>query len=344
MKLELWDKEHASKIANNSLTDEEKRKRAELNADITNQDTERNNATIRFQKEIESIKDEANKKADARRAIELDRREQDKLWKEEQKLEAELEKQKADEDLAKAVQDNITKQEQNQQFLDTLLQQSIDYGNKEMQEEAKLAEAEYQYELKKRKHKKETAQIDFLLGQQKLANASTVLSQVSGLLEKESAAYKILAVTQASIDTYRAATAALAPPPIGAGPLFGPILAATTIALGLANIAKIAGFAEGGYTGDGGRLEPAGVVHRGEYVVPQHVVKNPAYAGYISTLEAARMRGYADGGLVTNTATQDANQMAQMSEMMKNINFWVSWKEGNEMGSNVHFKEKLSTI
>ena len=28
------------------------------------------------------------------------------------------------------------------------------------------------------------------------------------------------------------------------------------------------GFAEGGYTGDGGKNEPAGVVHRGEFVVP----------------------------------------------------------------------------
>lgn len=31
----------------------------------------------------------------------------------------------------------------------------------------------------------------------------------------------------------------------------------------------VVGFSEGGYTGNGGRLEVAGVVHRGEYVVPQ---------------------------------------------------------------------------
>ncbi len=72
---------------------------------------------------------------------------------------------------------------------------------------------------------------------------------MAGLIEKNTIAYKVLAISQASIDTYRAAVAALAPPPIGAGPLFGPILAGTTIALGLANIAKIAGFADGGLSG-----------------------------------------------------------------------------------------------
>ena len=32
------------------------------------------------------------------------------------------------------------------------------------------------------------------------------------------------------------------------------------------------GFATGGYTGDGGVFEPAGIVHKGEYVIPQHVL------------------------------------------------------------------------
>ncbi|MFD2717901.1 hypothetical protein ACFST9_04195 [Hymenobacter monticola] len=58
------------------------------------------------------------------------------------------------------------------------------------------------------------------------------------------------------------------------------------------------GFAEGGYTGDGGKYEAAGVVHRGEYVIPQHIVKNPSYSGMIGQLESARVRGYSDGGLV----------------------------------------------
>jgi hypothetical protein len=33
------------------------------------------------------------------------------------------------------------------------------------------------------------------------------------------------------------------------------------------------GYAEGGYTGDGAKHAPAGVVHRGEYVMPQETVQ-----------------------------------------------------------------------
>jgi tape measure domain-containing protein len=39
--------------------------------------------------------------------------------------------------------------------------------------------------------------------------------------------------------------------------------------VGLGNLFSFAGFASGGYTGDGGRYEPAGIVHRGEYVLSQ---------------------------------------------------------------------------
>ncbi len=51
-------------------------------------------------------------------------------------------------------------------------------------------------------------------------------------------------------------------------------------------------FAEGGYTGSGGKYEPAGIVHKGEYVVPADVVKKVG----VPNLE--RLRGYANGGLV----------------------------------------------
>jgi len=55
-------------------------------------------------------------------------------------------------------------------------------------------------------------------------------------------------------------------------------------------------YAIGGYTGDGGKYEPKGVVHGGEYVIPQWMVqKSPDLIG---SLESTRKRGYADGGLV----------------------------------------------
>ena len=61
---------------------------------------------------------------------------------------------------------------------------------------------------------------------------------------------KALAVGQALINTYSAATAALAPPPTGAGPIFGPIAAAGAVAAGLANVKKIVSTKLPGVSGD----------------------------------------------------------------------------------------------
>jgi predicted SnoaL-like aldol condensation-catalyzing enzyme len=64
-------------------------------------------------------------------------------------------------------------------------------------------------------------------------------------------------------------------------------------------------YAEGGYTGQGGKYEPAGIVHKGEWVIPQEGV----HPGTVPILEAltkgkvrggdgASLPGYASGGYV----------------------------------------------
>lgn len=53
------------------------------------------------------------------------------------------------------------------------------------------------------------------------------------------------------------------------------------------------GFAGGGYTGDGGKYEPAGIVHKGEYVWDKETT-----AKYRPQLEAGVLPGYASGGFV----------------------------------------------
>ena len=55
--------------------------------------------------------------------------------------------------------------------------------------------------------------------------------------------------------------------------------------------AAIGTFAAGGYTGQGGKYEPAGTVHRGEYVLPQEAVQNPAFAPLLNVTEQARRAG-----------------------------------------------------
>lgn len=55
------------------------------------------------------------------------------------------------------------------------------------------------------------------------------------------------------------------------------------------------GFAAGGYTGAGGKYEPAGVVHRGEYVFDAKATKGNE--AYLASLHST-LRGYSGGGMV----------------------------------------------
>jgi hypothetical protein len=71
-------------------------------------------------------------------------------------------------------------------------------------------------------------------------------------------------------------------------------------------------FADGGYTGDGDKYEPAGIVHKGEWVAPKSMVKSATTGPIIASLEAMRKsntqintpainalpRGYTAGGYV----------------------------------------------
>lgn len=59
------------------------------------------------------------------------------------------------------------------------------------------------------------------------------------------------------------------------------------------------GFATGGYTGDGGKFEPKGVVHGGEFVVRKEVVSQPGMRDHLDRLNK---KGYASGGYVSPSA------------------------------------------
>lgn len=69
-------------------------------------------------------------------------------------------------------------------------------------------------------------------------------------------------------------------------------------------IGSLFGFAGGGYTGAGGVNEPAGIVHRGEYVFSA-AATNRIGVGYLDALHSSA-RGYRDGGYVT-PAPRSAN-------------------------------------
>lgn len=54
-------------------------------------------------------------------------------------------------------------------------------------------------------------------------------------------------------------------------------------------------FASGGFTGHGGKYDPAGIVHKGEVVFSQDDVRRN---GGVSRVESMRLRGYSGGGVV----------------------------------------------
>lgn len=56
---------------------------------------------------------------------------------------------------------------------------------------------------------------------------------------------------------------------------------------------KKIGFASGGHTGVGYKYDVAGIVHKGEYVIPKWMVQK--YPEVIAQLEGIRLRGYANG-------------------------------------------------
>ncbi|USX34926.1 phage tail tape measure protein [Pseudomonas putida] len=83
--------------------------------------------------------------------------------------------------------------------------------------------------------------------------------------------------------------------------------AGTGTMTGFSETISRSGFSGGGYTGDGGKFEPKGVVHGGEFVLRKEVVAQPGMRNY---LEGLNVRGYASGGFVTPRIASTATQMA----------------------------------
>jgi len=154
-----------------------------------------------------------------------------------------------------------------------------------------------QLQLMQATYAEKTKQIQQAAENAKLQAIAGTFSQAKGLFKENTLAYKAMAVAEAAISTYLSVTKTLAEFP---GPV-GWAMSAVQIALGLAQVAKIVsvqpGFADGGYTGDGGKYQPAGIVHKGEVVWSQADV---AAVGGAAVANAMRPTygGYFNGGAV----------------------------------------------
>ena len=121
-------------------------------------------------------------------------------------------------------------------------------------------------------------------------------------------------------------------------PYIGPILAVAAMAAVIAAvIAACGGFSEGGFTGTGGKYEPAGIVHRGEFVVPADAV-NRIGLDNLETLRsgnvpvAASPSSGGNGGNVSVYAFTNPRQMATHIEKDDNHEKYIV----DVMSRNIH--------
>lgn len=176
-----------------------------------------------------------------------------------------------------------------------------------------------------------------------LGLTSQVFGEIASTIEeskgKESAAYKVAflaakgaAIAQAIIQTELAAVSALAPPPLGLGPVAGAPYAQVIRGLGYASVGimagqAITGFEKGGYTGNYGTKEVAGVVHGQEFVMNARATRQNR--GALEAMNSGKSFGGDTYVNVTNNATnsevsteerQDAQGNRVIDIVVNNIN------------------------
>lgn len=85
-----------------------------------------------------------------------------------------------------------------------------------------------------------------------------------------------------------------------------------------ARLTALRGYAEGGYTGDGGKYEPKGVVHGGEFVFSKRATQNIGVANLAFAHNMAK-RGYANGGPVPSALTGSGAAVMQLSPLDRQL-------------------------
>ncbi|NDX19733.1 tape measure protein [Acinetobacter baumannii] len=134
------------------------------------------------------------------------------------------------------------------------------------------------------------------------------------MLGESSSAYHILyesqrafALAQAGMNMWKAASDAYANEP-GTWYQKAAAAAIATIKSGtfvsLIQAATPQGFADGGYTGNGLKHTPAGIVHKGEVVWSQDDIKRWGGVSVVESMRTSSPSGYANGGYVSNNTSE----------------------------------------
>jgi hypothetical protein len=130
------------------------------------------------------------------------------------------------------------------------------------------------------------------LEEQKEKEVAKVKNEANKKMYKMQVMQAIAQTATAALNAYSSAAAV---PVIGY--ILAPIAAATAVAAGLMQVeaikkqqeaASAQGYSTGGFTGDGDKDEVAGVVHKGEWVASQKLLKSPEARPIIDALDYAQ--------------------------------------------------------
>lgn len=175
-------------------------------------------------------------------------------------------------------------------------------------------------------HADRLMQIEQAKSSMMVSTASNMFGDLSGLAkgfagEQSSiyramfAASKAFAIADAAVKIQQGiANAAALPWPANLGAIASTV-AATTSILGAIQSTSMPGYASGGYTGSGSRNEPAGIVHRGEFVMPKRIVDQP---GVRAQLEAMRLGFNGDS---MRPADYPINESGEKELILNNAHF-----------------------
>lgn len=150
-----------------------------------------------------------------------------------------------------------------------------------------------------------------------LSQAQAVTGAFTGMfgaiLGESSTAYKTLfatqkafALAQAGMNVWKAASDAYAN---AQGTVWNKLAEAAIATaksssfITLIQAATPQGFADGGYTGNGLKHTPAGIVHKGEVVWSQEDIKRWGGVSVVESMRQSKPSGYANGGFVSNNTT-----------------------------------------
>lgn len=184
-------------------------------------------------------------------------------------------------------------QENEQQRLDAAEQKELNAAGNNTEKRQKIEE---EYERKKLNTKKKYANID--MG---IKIAETIANTAAGVI-RQFMELPMPAAIAAGVLISAAGTAELLTIIAQRNAIMNEQVSTGGTSTGERTVTS--GYSEGGYTGDGGRYEPAGIVHRGEYVVPQPELRDTTVRQHVAAIESIRRRrtsanpvgSYAEGG------------------------------------------------